>query len=201
MNARDKILASIAAGKPALAPLPYIGFAAESDVDLLGAEFIRVLASIGAIATNTTGLELIKEDLRQARLDGGCIVNTIPAIGTVDEEVNAESTAQFLERVEKVYVRGTIGVAENGAIWLSESDMINRLLPFICQHLVIVVDRQKVVANMHEAYGALSTRRQEGYGVFIAGPSRTADIEQSLVTGAHGARSVLVYLVSPETHF
>ena len=201
MNARDKILASIATGKPALAPLPDMEFAAESDVDLIGEEFIRVLGSIGATVNTTNGVALIKEDLRQARLDGGYIVNTIPAIGIVDAEVNAGSTAHSLERVEKAYVRGTIGVAENGAIWLSEPDMINRLLPFICQHLVIVLDRQKVVTNMHEAYGALSTTRQEGYGVFIAGPSRTADIEQSLVTGAHGARSVLVYLVSPETHF
>jgi L-lactate dehydrogenase complex protein LldG len=200
MSTRDKILAAVAAGKPAAKPLPDIGFAAETDKDLLAAEFIRVLGIIGASVKLVTGQAEIKEQLRQARLDDGYIVNTISAIGTVEREVNPESTAHVLERVEKAYIRGTIGVAENGAIWISEADIVNRLLPFICQHLVIVLDREEIVANMHEAYRALSATPIEGYGVFIAGPSRTADIEQSLVTGAHGARSLLVYLVSPETH-
>lgn len=198
MNARDKILAAIAAGKPAPSPLPDMPFAAETDRDLLPAAFARTLGSIGATAITASGLTPIKEDLEQARLSGGYIVNTIPAIGTVNAEVHAESNAHFLERVEKAYIRGTIGVAENGAVWLSEGDMTNRLLPFICQHLVIVLDQQELVADMHQAYRALSATHY-GYGVFVAGPSRTADIEQSLVTGAHGARSVLVYLVSPET--
>jgi L-lactate dehydrogenase complex protein LldG len=174
--------------------------AAESDKDLLAAAFIHILGIIGATAITTAGLTPIKEDLEQARLGGGYIVNTIPAIGTVNEEVHAGSNAHFLERVEKAYIRGAIGVAENGAVWLSEGDMVNRLLPFICQHLVIVLDRKELVADMHHAYRALSTTHYD-YGVFVAGPSRTADIEQSLVTGAHGARSVLVCLVSPETHF
>jgi L-lactate dehydrogenase complex protein LldG len=200
MNTRDKILASIAAGKPAPSPLPDIPLTAESDMDLLAAAFIRILGSIGATAMATTGLTLIKEDLKQARLRGGYIVNTIPAIGTVNAEVHAQNDAHHLEPVEKAYIRGTIGVAENGAVWLSEDNMVNRLLPFICQHLVIVLDRRELVADMHQAYRALSATHF-GYGVFVSGPSRTADIEQSLVTGAHGARSVLVCLVSPETHF
>ena len=73
--------------------------------------------------------------------------------------------------------------------------MTNRLLPFICQHLVIVLDANKIVANMHEAYRQI-TIDKEGYGVFLAGPSKTADIEQSLVIGAHGARSVSIYILT-----
>ena len=84
-------------------------------------------------------------------------------------------------------------MAENGSIWVAESSMINRLLPFICQHLVLVLERKDIVATMHHAYQQLNTFK-EGFGVFIAGPSKTADIEQSLVIGAHGARSLVVYV-------
>jgi L-lactate dehydrogenase complex protein LldG len=201
MNARDKIFASIVAGKPALARLPDLAFtsAAERNAERLAAEFIRVLTAIGATVTETT-LSRLKQDLEKATPDGSQVVNTDPAIGPVDDNVSPGSTALALQGIEKAYIRGTIGVAENGAIWLSEADMVNRLLPFICQHLVIVLDRRDIVPDLHEAYRALQPAQSDGYGVFIAGPSRTADIEQSLVTGAHGARSCLVYLVIPETH-
>jgi L-lactate dehydrogenase complex protein LldG len=60
---------------------------------------------------------------------------------------------------------------------------------------VICLNINKIVPNMHEAYQQVDVAK-EGYGVFLAGPSKTADIEQSLVIGAHGARSLLVYLIS-----
>lgn len=33
-----------------------------------------------------------------------------------------------------------------------------------------------------------------GYGVFTVGPSKTADTKQSLVIGAHGARSLTIFI-------
>ncbi|RYF87556.1 MAG: lactate utilization protein B/C, partial [Chitinophagaceae bacterium] len=106
-------------------------------------------------------------------------------------------TATELESVDTAFIEGTLGVAENGSVWIFESQFVNRLLPFICQHLVIILDANKIVQDMHEAYRTLDVAK-EGYGLFLAGPSKTADIEQSLVIGAHGARSTTVYLVNKE---
>jgi len=66
-------------------------------------------------------------------------------------------------------------------------------LPFITQHLIIRLQMKNLVANMHQAYGNLSYEGL-GFGLFVAGPSKTADIEQSLVKGAQGARTTLIVL-------
>ncbi len=96
-----------------------------------------------------------------------------------------------LAEVDVLEIDGAFGVAENGAIWLTEEALPHRVAPFICQHLVIHV--QKIVPNMHAAYEEL-THQTTGFGLFLAGPSKTADIEQSLVIGAHGARSLTVVI-------
>ena len=194
MNSREKILEAIFKNKPAFQPLPEIVIDTEYNYSVLLQQFMLFLQTIGATVIMAENIQTIKDDLQKAIANGEYIVNTIEALGLVNKEVNISSGADFLEPIEKAYIRGTLGVAENGAVWLQESKMINRLLPFICQHLVIVLDTNKIVANMHEAYRQIPLDK-EGYGVFIAGPSKTADIEQSLVIGAHGARSLKVYLL------
>ena len=98
-----------------------------------------------------------------------------------------------LAEVEVLEIDGEFGVAENGAIWLLEDALPHRVAPFICQHLVINVS--VIVPTMHAAYERLGEVKS-GFGLFLAGPSKTADIEQSLVIGAHGARSLTVVLRS-----
>ena len=98
-----------------------------------------------------------------------------------------------LDGTDVAIVDGRIGVCENGAVWLTQ-DVEQRAVYFISEALVIILDRNNLVNNMHEAYKRIDTG-EYGYGVFISGPSKTADIEQALVMGAHGARSVTVILV------
>ena len=99
-----------------------------------------------------------------------------------------------LEDLGLAIIDGQFGVAENGAIWVDDSDLALRALPFITEHLVIVLDRENLVETMHQGYNRIGDAKS-GFGLFIAGPSKTADIEQSLVIGAHGAKSLRVVLV------
>ncbi|MBN3522008.1 LUD domain-containing protein [Algoriphagus lutimaris] len=99
-----------------------------------------------------------------------------------------------LNDLDLAIIDGQLGVAENAAIWLEDENLGLRAVPFITQHLVIVLEKSKLVGNMHEAYSLIGSH-YSGFGVFIAGPSKTADIEQSLVIGAHGAKSLRVVLV------
>ncbi len=190
MNTREQILNAVAANKPSLLPLPEIDIRRNIDRSRLTEQFITMLTKIGGRVSNAATIEDIKADIEQCRRNGENVIDTIystpaglPGAG-----------AAMLETVDRAYVEGTFGVAENGAVWLYESKMVNRLLPFICQHLVIVLKTENIVADMHEAYRQTDVAK-EGYGVFLAGPSKTADIEQSLVIGAHGARSLHVFLL------
>ena len=157
-------------------------------------QFKQMLENVGGKHFEMESLEIIKKDLEQSLTKGEYVVNTIPAIGLVNTEIDISNNAISLATIDRVFLKSNLGVAENGSVWLAEKDMMNRILPFICQHLVIVLEQNNIVSNMHEAYEKIG-KTDAGYHVFISGPSKTADIEQSLVIGAHGARSMLVYLV------
>ncbi|MCE9604228.1 MAG: LUD domain-containing protein [Planctomycetia bacterium] len=98
------------------------------------------------------------------------------------------------EDVDFAILPGRFGVSENGAIWVTDEHLRHRAIYFIVQHLVLVIDEREIVDNMYAAYQRLSLGAK-GFGAFIAGPSKTADIEQSLVIGAHGPRSLTVFCV------
>lgn len=193
MSARENILNAIAMNQPEFIEIPVIDSSVVIQYDDVYAQFKTVLESIGGKTELITDISVLKEQLIADKQNGSFVVNTISALGEVDEQV-AFLSASELEKVEKAYVKGTIGVAENGAIWVYESQMINRLIPFICQHLVLVIEKKDIVNTLHQAYDKVEVSK-EGFGAFIAGPSKTADIEQSLVIGAHGARSAVIYVI------
>jgi L-lactate dehydrogenase complex protein LldG len=128
------------------------------------------------------------------KYSGKRIVSAIAIEGLGDSETWKTLDPHDLQDVEFALFEGTLGVAENGAIWLSEAQMGQRVAPFICQRLGIIVKKENVVPLMHHAYKALEITDM-GFGTFISGPSKTADIEQSLVIGAHGSRELFVFLV------
>lgn len=193
MSARENILKTIAMNQPEFIEIPVIDSSVVIQYDDVYAQFKTVLESIGGKTELIKDITPLKEQLTADKQSESFVVNTISALGEVDEQV-AFLSASELEKVEKAYVKGTIGVAENGAVWVYESQMINRLVPFICQHLVLVIEKKDIVNTLHQAYEKVEVSK-EGFGAFIAGPSKTADIEQSLVIGAHGARSAVIYVI------
>ena len=104
-----------------------------------------------------------------------------------------DAAAQDLNGTDVAVVKGDLGVAENGCVWIPQT-MKERAVCFIAEYLVIILKRSDIVSNMHEAYARIKTN-DYGYGCFISGPSKTADIAQALVMGAQAARGVTVVLV------
>ena len=114
------------------------------------------------------------------------------SLGNFDS--NSQDDTHNLKDIDLAIVKGNFAVAENGAIWMKDESNRHRSLYFIAQNIVIVINENEIVNNMHEAYEKLSFEKA-GFGVFISGPSKTADIEQSLVIGAHGPKSGYVIFI------
>jgi L-lactate dehydrogenase complex protein LldG len=198
MSSRDAILAAVKANKPDLTPAPPVMQLHSSTAiqyPNVTEQFTNVATSIGAVVQYIQSHTSIQEAWAKQVQDGQRVINTIAALGPVDETINMSTPAADLETVDIAYITGTLAVAENAAIWVTEKDIVNRALPFICKQLVLVVYEKQLVNNLHEAYSVLNVAA-DGYGAFIAGPSKTADIEQSLVIGAHGPLGLTVYIIA-----
>lgn len=99
-----------------------------------------------------------------------------------------------LKSLDWMIAEGEFGVAENGAVWMRMAGVSHRVSFFITQYLAIVLSPADIVPHMHAAYDRIGPQIDENFGVFISGPSKTADIEQSLVLGAHGCRALHIFI-------
>ncbi|MFC2580353.1 MAG: lactate utilization protein C, partial [Bacteroidota bacterium] len=93
-----------------------------------------------------------------------------------------------------VICRGIFGVCENAAVYF-EQEYLQRSIYFISESLLILLPKDQLVDTMHDAYRRIPNEPPGEFRGFISGPSKTADIEQALVMGAHGSRQTTVLLV------
>jgi L-lactate dehydrogenase complex protein LldG len=193
MSSRDEILKTITANKPAFTDLPVIAIEQVISFESLTAQFRETLERIGGKVEYLDHEELLQDFITKRSANQPYVINTQHLSESEREEIKSKDS-YALAAVDLACIRGTLAIAENGSIWVDENQMVNRLLPFICQHLIIVLNADDFVATMHHAYERINVA-ETGFGAFIAGPSKTADIEQSLVIGAHGARSLTVVVI------
>ena len=156
-------------------------------------EFSRVLNTVGGDAITTTE-DKLDEVIKSLYSDEKVIVSNVKESHLGNFIANDENDPHNLRGVDLAIVKGEFAVAENGAVWLKNNDNRHRSLYFIAQNIIIVVKKSDILNNMHEAYERISFD-DKGYGVFVSGPSKTADIEQSLVIGAHGPKSGYVIFI------
>jgi L-lactate dehydrogenase complex protein LldG len=192
---REAFLAALRKSTPRETPPP--------DLSALGVrfpdpakQFADALASVGGAAVRVpdrAAAHRAATELpvyRQAKR----IVSLVPGVGEGNVALEALADPHALEGLDVAILPGQLAVAENGAVWVDGAAFHHRVVFVVPEHLVLVVDAANVVNDMHEAYARLDGRPIQ-YGLFISGPSKTADIEQALVIGAQGARSCTVVLV------
>ncbi len=155
-------------------------------------QFIEMSHKVGSEVIEAKAGEDLNELVRKAYPEAQVLASNVKGI-KVDLNPDMVSEAQDLNGTDVGIVEGDIAVAENGCVWVPQT-MKERVVCFVSENLVILVHRDKIVNNMHEAYRRIHMT-EYGYGCFISGPSKTADIEQALVMGAQAARGVTVIIV------
>lgn len=165
-------------------------------------QFCKVMKQVGGRAIVLQEGESIDQLIRRQYPQAQRVASTVGSVETAfgNQQVtcgtfhpdSVERSAD-LNGTDLAIIKGQVGVCENGAVWIQQ-DVEQRTIYFIAEALTILLDRRQLVNNMHEAYDRIDTG-DYGYGVFISGPSKTADIEQALVLGAHGAADVTVILI------
>ncbi|GGZ24905.1 MULTISPECIES: LutC/YkgG family protein [Shewanella] len=169
--------------------MPAIDVAPRLD-DLIG-QFETNLGTVAGKLHKRGGFSELQQQVDALIAEGKQIISQVEGVSG-NREVPEDS--HDLRDIDYAVIKGQVGVAENGAIWVSQKSLSHRITPFICENLFLVLEADAIVANMHEAADKIMLDSGE-FGVFIAGPSKTADIEQALVVGAHGACSLNVFLI------
>lgn len=197
MNSRSKILSAINKNKPSMS----------TEVDL--SQFLEdssqqeIVNSFCANVIKNEGRIIIPEnenELKRILENETAGKKFIDYAGILDECEGRIDPSQIkdpkaFEQAKVLIIPGILGVAENAAVWWDDNTVSgNRILPFIVEHSIILINKKGLVPTMHHAYHHLG-KIETGFGCFIAGPSKTGDIEQTLVTGAQGALSHLVLLM------
>ena len=195
MESKQAMLEAIRRHRPPAAPLPDLA-CDWIHYDDPRRQFAAVLESVGGrcIAVRNHG-EIHRElAMMPAYHTAKQICSLVPGVDSGNVDLAALADPHELETVDFAILSGKFAVAENGAVWVTDEAVPQRVIYFIAQHLALVVPGGEIVDNLHQAYERIAFSRS-GFGVFISGPSKTADIEQSLVIGAHGPRSLTVFLL------
>jgi L-lactate dehydrogenase complex protein LldG len=195
MTSKETILQSIRQYKYSDSPeLPDLSTFESMQFEDNFTQFETALQSVGGKAIVLEGKEHLDESIKAIYPEAQTIASNINTCKLSTINANSLDNPHDLASVDLAIVKGEFAVAENGAVWIKNPDNRHRALYFLAENIVIVVPRGEIVPTMHQAYERVSFE-DAGFGVFVSGPSKTADIEQSLVIGAHGPKSGYVFFV------
>ena len=195
MANRNQILNRLRSVTSALVELPQ-PFENGIHYDDPTAQFEKILDRVGGTARRVANHSELPNTLEQLDVyrSSKQILSTIPDIPRANVDMERIKDPRDLQQLDLAILRGEFAVAENAAVWVTEFDAKHRITHVIAKNLILVVPANQIVHNLHEAYSRLNFDDMN-YGVFIAGPSKTADIAATLVKGAQGPCTLHVLLI------
>lgn len=190
---REKILTSIRANLPQIR----VEHPAIRDFERPAGSFKTIfeqrLREAGGAAYDVGSAAEAESKLRSLHPEAKVICSAVPEIAGT-RRVEKVRDPHELADVDVGIVRGQFGVAESGAVWITQEDFGIDALGFLSQHLIVLLDPKQIVPGMHAAYRRVRLN-ETAFGCFMMGPSATADVEATLVHGAQGARSLNLFFL------
>jgi L-lactate dehydrogenase complex protein LldG len=195
VSSRSDILAAIRRHAPPELAAPELAGLGVAFADPL-AQLAQSMATVGGTCVRVADLAAAHAAVLAlpVAIAATQVVSLVPGVGAPTLELTAIDDPHALAALDLAILPGVLAVAENAAVWIDGAVLVHRAVFVITDHLVLVVHATDVVHHMHEAYDRLADRPR-GYGLFISGPSKTADIEQVLVVGAQGARTCTLIVI------
>ena len=195
MASRDQILAALRRNAPAAVAAPDVASLGVRFADP-AAQFAESVAAVGGACVRVPDLAAADAALTALPQAASAtrVASVVPGVGRSTVDLAAIADPHALADLDLAILPGEFGVAENAAVWVDGRVLPHRAVFVITNHLALVIHARDLVHHMHDAYDRLAGRPR-GYGLFISGPSKTADIEQVLVVGAPGARTCTVLLI------
>ncbi|MDB5060927.1 MAG: lactate utilization protein, partial [Mucilaginibacter sp.] len=143
MTDRDKILKAVATNQPAYIELTEEHGHTDNTIDVLS-RFIETFTAIGGNVIVVDTLSDIQTYISNTFSSDKRVISRVTGIAGDQIEEAVLSHPHSLHTVELAVLPAHFGVAENGAVWLTEDLMGERVLPFICQHLAIVLSAKDI---------------------------------------------------------
>ena len=189
--------AFIARFRPAAAPRPHPGTYAGPSLTAAWSNFASVLTTVGGTALPlASDLETRKETIAAAiAFAPGRVVagrGAAPLLAGIPGWSPATGTPHSWADVGLAIITARMAVAENAAVLIDADELPERALLVLAQHVLVLVPADTLVGGFCQAQAQVAARPLPWFTTWVSGPSKTADIEQTLVIGAHGARTLSV---------
>ncbi len=151
MSSREKILEAVLKNQPPTTLLPDITIFKGDNNDIVQ-KYMEIFKTIGGSSYLADDIGAVKALINEHFDVTKRVVTTLPELSDSAELLSTKVDPHTYEDVELAVIRAHFSVAENGAVWLTEDVMGHRIIPYICQHLAVVVSAQTIVPTLHEAY-------------------------------------------------
>lgn len=200
-GARDTVNARLR--EPIRGPVPARGQVPhESQVALFESWAIEQAATVARVPGLEAVPRAVAEFLSRANLPARIKLAPDPALEALPwaRDTSLEIAVGPGDGDDEVSVTGSFaGIAETGTLMLASGRHQPTTLAFLPETHIVVLEASRIVGSYEDAWDRLRARRGRGLLPrtvnFVTGPSRTADIEQTIELGAHGPRRLHILIV------